>query len=956
MNELADVGELGETSSWPEDYLTRSLDHIARFVEEATRLETVSGRDYDGLEAELRSLARHRSWGYRGAQRTLFRPFSRREVLARRDHAKVSLDAFIAASEADLAPLLHESLQEAIANYESEKAKVGCLDFLDLLIKARNLVRDNADVRRDLQNRFTHLFVDEFQDTDPLQAEILLLLSADDPTHTNWHTIRPAPGKLFVVGDPKQSIYRFRRADLAFYRDVKERLLSAGAEELHLATSFRAPPSIQLFVNTAFSPAMTADEEGREAGYVALKESRSEVTGQPTIIALPAPTPYESYGKISDRRINESLPDAIAAFTGWLVNESAWSVQENARTVPIQPRHIAILFRRFRSGRADVTRPYVRALEDRRIPHVLVGGRSFHDREEIIALRNAITAIEWPDDELKVFATLRGPFFALSDEVLLAFRQYIDKDGSLKIRRLNPTRVVDRSLIEPLGVEVADALELLRNLHIGRNHRPIAQTISMLLESVRAHAGIALWRNGEQALANCQRLIDMARQFERTASSFRAFVEKVDSESEGGGKDEAPIVEEGTEGVRIMTVYKAKGLEFPVVILADPTYPATRTAPSRHVDPARSLWVEQLCYSSPIELREAADLEMRRDRAEAIRIAYVATTRARDLLVLPVCGDQPIEGWFEVLNPNLYPAQGGCRNSILAPGCPALGEDSVLSRPRDLARPSTSVRPGFHEPRSGTASVVWWNPSVLALEVDELAPVRHQRILQIDSDGVAARASEQGYAAWKAEREALLTRAARPSVSVQTVTSFARTRTASIHASAENALVHDSPIVVETLDRSDLDRPGGRRFGTLVHRILASIDLNAGADQIWTAATVNGRLVAASPEEIEAAIPTVRAVLGHQVLRRAAASAQRGALRREAPVMFRLDDGGLLEGVVDLAFQEETPGFTGWTVVDFKTSSEFKTSAQQYVAQINLYAQAIAAVTRSSTRGMLLII
>jgi ATP-dependent helicase/nuclease subunit A len=114
---------------------------------------------------------------------------------------RAELEAFIAASEADLAPLLHEALQAAIADYELLKAKSGCLDFLDLLIKARDLVRDNGGVRRDLQNRFTHFFVDEFQDTDPLQAEILLLLASDDPSVTDWRAVRPVPGKLFLVGD-----------------------------------------------------------------------------------------------------------------------------------------------------------------------------------------------------------------------------------------------------------------------------------------------------------------------------------------------------------------------------------------------------------------------------------------------------------------------------------------------------------------------------------------------------------------------------------------------------------------------------------------------------------------------------------------------------------------------------------------------------------------------------------
>ena len=175
-----------------------------------------------------------------------------------------------------------------------------------------------------------------------------------------------------------------------------------------------------------------------------------------------------------------------------------------------------------------------------------------------------------------MFATLPGPFFALGDEALLAFRQYLDSNGALKTRRLHPMYAVDRAALDPVAAEVADALALLRRLHTGRNHRPIAETITMLLEAVRAHAGVALWPMGEQALANCQRLIDMARHFEGGASSFRAFVEKLEADAERGEADEAPIVEEGTEGVRVMTVHKAKGLEFPVVILADPTCNAAR--------------------------------------------------------------------------------------------------------------------------------------------------------------------------------------------------------------------------------------------------------------------------------------------------------------------------------------------------------------------------------------------
>jgi ATP-dependent helicase/nuclease subunit A len=466
---------------------------------------------------------------------------------------------------------------------------------------------------------------------------------------------------------------------------------------------------LQSFVNATFAPVMGGN--ATEAPYVPLETWRSEVS-RPTIVALPVPRPYGDWGKIVNFRIEESLPDAVGALIEWLVNTSGWFVEEDGDTVAIRPRHICILFRRFRNFSTDVTRPYVRALETRRIPHVLVGGRSFHDREEIIALRNAVAAIEWPDDELRVYATLRGPMFALGDDALFAYRQCLGADGELRIRRLHPMHPVDRSELDSTTQDVADALALLGQLHVGRNHRPIAQTLLMLLDAVRAHAAIAMWPTGEQALANCLRMIDLARRFERRgASSFRAFVERMDADAEAGQAEDAPVVEQGTEGVRMMTVHRAKGLEFPVVILADPTCPAARDIPSRHVDPARRLWVEPLCGCASVELLEAADEELLRDKAEAVRLAYVAATRARDLLVAPVCGDEPIDGWLEVLNPALYPPGEAKRQPRRAFGCPEFGEESVLDRGvKGVAPPGGSVRPGLHNPRVGAHAVAWWDP------------------------------------------------------------------------------------------------------------------------------------------------------------------------------------------------------------------------------------------------------
>ena len=199
------------------------------------------------------------------------------------------------------------------------------------------------------------------------------------------------------------------------------------------------------------------------------------------------------------------------------------------------------------------------------------------------------------------------PSLPYSDDALLTFRQCVDADGNLQTRRLHPMHAVDREHLDEDAQPVADALALLAKLHAGRNHRPIAQTITMLLDGGTCpcrHRALADWRAGARQLLQSS-LISRAAS-SANATSFRAFVERIEADAERGDAGEAPIVEEGTEGVRMMTVHKAKGLEFPVVILADPTCPAAWTKPSRHVIPARRLWLQPLCGCAPIELLEAA--------------------------------------------------------------------------------------------------------------------------------------------------------------------------------------------------------------------------------------------------------------------------------------------------------------------------------------------------------------
>ncbi|HXD89481.1 MAG TPA: UvrD-helicase domain-containing protein, partial [Candidatus Binataceae bacterium] len=659
IDELVDLIQTAGTiadAADADDWLRRSFENIVRPINEAIRLEAVRGRDYDALEDTLARLLRgnQRHWGWkgRGAQ---FGPITRAEAFLRRDAIKRALEEFRERAGANLAPLLRDELWPVVSYYDELKRHAGRLDFLDLLLLARDLVRDNHAIRRALQNRFTHIFVDEFQDTDPLQAEILMLLASDDPDLTDWREVRPIAGKLFIVGDPKQSIYRFRRADVALYQNVKRRLLERGAEVEYLNVSFRAVLEIQRLVNAAFAPLMAAESESQPI-YVSLEAFRPDSRSQPALIALPVPNPYSDFGRITDWRIDESLPDAVAAYIDWLIRESGWTVTERDAPdtrIPIRPRHICILFRRlnqWRNGRArDVTRDYVRALEARHLEHVLVRGGSFNQREEVEALRNALAAIERPDDELSVYATIHGPLFALTDGALLRFRETCGT--------LHPFRPMPEVLAPDL-IEVRDALWVLRDLHRGRNRRPIASTIARLLEATRAHAGIANWPTGEQALANVMRLMDMARRYEAAsgATSLRGFVDLLEDRAQREEAGDAPVVEEGTEGVRIMTVHSAKGLEFPIVLLADITCNETAQTARRFVDPEGRLCAQTIAGYNPRELLDHAAEEHRRDEDESARVLYVAATRARDLLIVPVVGDQRHDGWLGKLAPAIYPA------------------------------------------------------------------------------------------------------------------------------------------------------------------------------------------------------------------------------------------------------------------------------------------------------------
>jgi ATP-dependent helicase/nuclease subunit A len=557
----------------------------------------------------------------------------------------------------------------------------------------------------------------------------------------------------------------------------------------------------------------------------------------------------------------------------------------------------------------------VRALEARGIAHLLVGSKSFHRREEVATIRTALRAVEWLDDELSVFAVLRGSLCAVPDDTLLRFK---NAHGGFYPMRELPEELDDEF------APIRDAFTMLRELHRRRNHRPIADTIRELLETTRAHAGFAFRKGGERVLANVYRLTDVARSFEigGSATSFRAFVEYLESEYEGSDTSEAPVLEQEGGGVQLMTVHKAKGLEFPVVILADLT--AKLTGPQggdRYTDADRRLCAQRLLWCAPWELRDAEETEAEADREEALRVAYVAATRARDLLVVAAIGEEEREGgWLSPLHEALYPAKEQWRAASAALGCPPFGMRTVLNRPPDQPE-EVSIRPGLHFSKAGQA-VVWFDPAVLGLEAGKGEGVENEQVLS----GTPDQAVEglRRYREWREGRASRIAEGSAPQFRVVTA----------------QRMREMEGVDVETITLpAAAGRPSGRRFGRVVHDILQHADR---AEEVAGLARIWGRRHGCPEAECVAAAEAARAAL-----ERIASMVPAGARRvREMDLLVKLEDGTVVEGRIDVAWSDGAE----WTVVDYKTDRR----ERRRVGQVQLYALALGKATGLPARGVVL--
>ena len=234
----------------------------------------------------------------------------------------------------DVMAELLEWVRVFLMTIQEEKNRRGLLDFQDLLILARNLLRDNKEIRRYFQERFRYIVVDEFQDTDPLQVEVVFLLAEDGARAENWEEVAVLPGKLFLVGDPKQSIYRFRRADIETYEKAKEKLTVKGAS-LNIVQNFRTVPSIISWVNRIFTDLIQPTEEGHfQPSYTPLAphpERKEVLRDQPGVILL-APTPGFEPLEASAPQVREGEAQSIAALIEEMVGGTGPAIRSRSQS------------------------------------------------------------------------------------------------------------------------------------------------------------------------------------------------------------------------------------------------------------------------------------------------------------------------------------------------------------------------------------------------------------------------------------------------------------------------------------------------------------------------------------------------------------------------------------------------------------------------------------------------
>ena len=514
------------------------------------------------------------------------------------------------------------SLESAVLldGYAAAKRKAAALDFNDLIEGVRRLLCQRDDVRQALAARFRAVLVDEFQDTDRRQTEIFWRLCGAPPGNgddTDWERWRLRPGTLFLVGDPKQSIYRFRGADLAAYK-AAARLLEADPDAaiVRISRNFRSRPCILEAVNGWFAPVFTGLDG--QAAFEALASDLQDCIETGGVAVLDFDPEAEPERPMRDIEA-ELVAGACRAMIGNLIIRRA-----DGTTGPCEPGDIALL--------APVGRElwrYERALEDERLPVTAQAGKGFFRRQEVQDLIALARTLADSRDRLAFGALLRGPLVGATDEALLdAVEAQAERaDGTRHLHLgMNAARISDavlRSAVERLQA-------LTRERRTKTPHMLLAHAVDALcVRPILRQRGRGV---AERALANVDLFLEMARPFD--LRGLKAFADSMRSHWEEARSELDARPDIGRQSISLMTMHAAKGLEWPVVILVN-TAGKCPPAPDIGMDRAGGLFRMKAFGRHPEGCKAALDEEERQRKLERQRLWWVAATRARDLLLLP---------------------------------------------------------------------------------------------------------------------------------------------------------------------------------------------------------------------------------------------------------------------------------------------------------------------------------
>jgi ATP-dependent helicase/nuclease subunit A len=765
-----------------------------------------------------------------------------------------------------------------LSEWESRKRAGGLLDFDDQLRLACDLLQNPA-VRRECLRQYKTLLVDEFQDTDSVQWKIVLLLTSPDYDEADSARLKPEPGRLFIVGDPKQSIYRFRNADIETYlevADAKQRE-SMGMDLLALTTNFRSVPSILHFVDDTFGHVMESSGNGRryQQDYLPFGENgyRKAASESPAVHIL-GDIFEEEETKRKSREFLELESRRIAALIRRIHGSQEWKIRDSSSGEgdglrPPRYGDIAILLPVL--THADILEE---ALRDCNIPYVLEGGKFYYARSEVSSAITVLRAVANPNDRVALYGALRSIFFGLSDEDLLR----VKVDG----------QELDYRIPVPEDSVLFHPFDILAELHRHRHERRASETFETLLQKTGAREVLAA--RGFQSLANLYKLGRTLRQLQGDAT-FSQVVDLLGMmDEEALAESESRLMEERSDAVRVMSIHKAKGLDFPILFVAALGVEKKNRGQNLLADPHGEKVFALSVGSKDLALRttswsELAEEEKKKDEAELVRLLYVALTRARDHMILST----HTAGWKKIDNTELW--------------MPNVGKTRLKPLGTILAKCY-----------SGQFDSIRW--------IDTGA---------LDTMGMPGKAGPtEALPDWKAvlDREYSELRTCIPDMS-------------SSGDSKSAGLQEDAP---------DAETAGKRsvRLGVAFHAAMERVDLlepDYGAEYLGDLAVLH-RLDSESRHLIGEMIHTT---LSSELMQRARASLQSGRkVLRELPFVRAMDATTVEEGKIDLLFEEED----GWVLVDYKTDQPQKSGEEgekyfreQYAAQIQGYAAALQALS-----------